>query len=175
MESFQKTAPPDSHVRPINHNPYLFRTGRVPLVIEGVLLIALGVWGLVATATYPVTGAAGAPVLVFHFTTLHSWVLLGTGLLAVISAGSRRTALIFTGLQFSAYMLLFAVGSVALARSAQTPLGFDAGDSVLHLILAVLGATLFMWLAGQDMEGRWWVRDQTSAADDTTAPRHAPR
>lgn len=114
-------------------------------------------------------------MLVFHFTTLHSWVLLGTGLLAVISAGRRRTALIFTGLQFTAYMLLFAVGSVASARSAQTPLGFDAGDSVLHLILAVLGATLFMWLAGQDMEGRWWVRDQTSAADDTTAPRHAPR
>lgn len=45
MESVQKTAPPgrDSHIRPINHNPYLFRTGRVPLVIEGVLLIALGV------------------------------------------------------------------------------------------------------------------------------------
>ena len=34
-------------VRLINRNPYLFHTGRVPLVIEGGLLIVLGVWGLV--------------------------------------------------------------------------------------------------------------------------------
>jgi hypothetical protein len=135
----------------------------VPLVIEGVLLVTFGGWGLVVNATYPVTGRAGAPVLVFHFTTLHSWVLVATGLLAVISAQRRRTALIFTGLEFLVYMLLFMVGSAAFARHVRTPLGFDAGDSVLHLILAVLGAALFMWLAGRDLEGPWWIRDRIRA------------
>lgn len=172
MDSGQKNAPGgwDSPVRPVDANPYLFRTGRVPLVIEGVLLIALGVWGLAANSTYPVIGPAGAPVLVFHFTVLHSWVLLATGVLAVISARRRHTALIFTGFQFMGYMLLFAVGSVAFARSARTPMGFDALDSVLHLIVAVVGAAVFLWLAGQIMEGPWWVRDRSQAKRSDPPP-----
>lgn len=89
-----------SHVRPTNHNPYLFHTGRVPPVIEAALLIVRA-GGLVATAMYPITGPVETPV--------------------------RRRG------------------------------------SGLRLILAVLGATLFMWLAGHDVEGRWWVRDQTRA------------
>ncbi|MGH3671434.1 MAG: DUF4383 domain-containing protein [Pseudonocardiaceae bacterium] len=143
-------------------------------MIEGVLLIGLGVWGLVADATYPDTGPAGAPVLVFHFTTLHSGVLLVTGLLAVISARHRRTALIFTGFQFGAYTLLFAVGSVAFARSVPTTLGFDPGDSVLHLIVAAVGAALYLWLAAQILQGQWWIRDQTRPGrDDMLPPRTA--
>jgi hypothetical protein len=172
MDSGQKNAPGGrgSPVRPVDVNPYLLRTGRVPLVIEGVLLVALGMWGLATNSTYPVVGPAGAPVLVFHFTVLHSWVLLVTGVLAVISARRRRTALIFTGFQFMGYMLLFAVGSVAYARAARTPMGFDPGDSFLHLVIAVTGAALFMWLAGQIMEGQWWVRDRTGAGRDDPAP-----
>jgi hypothetical protein len=160
MSSVQRSTPAgqDSHVRPIKNNPYLFRTGRVPLVVQGVLLVALGGWGLIVNATNPATERAGAPVLMFHITTLHGWVLLATGLLAVISAQRRRIALIFTGLEFLVYTLLFMVGSVDSARHMQTPLGFDAGDSILHLIVAVLGAALFMWLAGQGLEGRWWIR-----------------
>jgi hypothetical protein len=160
----------DSPVRPVDANPYLFRTGRVPLAIEGVLLIALGVWGLAANSTYPVIGPAGAPVLVFHFTVLHSWVLLTTGVLAVISARRRRIALIFTGFQFMGYMLLFAIGSVAFARSARTPMSFDALDSVLHLIVAAVGAAVFLWLAGQIMEGPWWVRDRSQAERSDPPP-----
>ena len=175
MDSEQDTPEgQDLQVRPINVNPYLFRTGRVPLLIEGALLIALGVWGLVANSTYPGSGPAGAPALVFHFTVLHSWLLLVTGLLSVTSAHRRRTALIFTGFQFLAYVLLFAAGSVAYARSAQTPLGFDARDSVLHLIVAVAGAAVYLWLAGQILEGRWWVRDRTRAdRGDPDRPRSA--
>lgn len=173
MDSGQKNAPGsrDWPVRPVDANPYLFRTGRVPLVIEGVLLVALGVWGLAADSTYPVIGPAGAPVLVFHFTVLHSWVLLATGVLAVISACRRRIALIFTGFQFLAYMLLFAVGSVAYARAARTPMGFDPSDSFLHLVIAVVGAALFLWMAGQIMEGQWWVRDRTGTGRDDPASR----
>lgn len=175
MDSGQKNAPGgrDWPVRRVDANPYLFRTGRVPLVIEGVLLVALGVCGLAADSTYPVNGPAGAPVLVFHFTVLHSWVLLATGVLAVISARRRRIALIFTGFQFMGYMLLFAVGSVAYARAARTLMGFDPSDSFLHLVIAVVGAALFLWMAGQIMEGPWWVRDRSQAERSDPAPPRA--
>lgn len=106
-------------------------------------------------------GCSGADI---HLTTLHSTILLATGLLAAISAVRRTTALIFTCVQFFGYLLLFTAGAVTYARAAPTPLGLDPGDAVLHLILTTLAAALFLWLAGQGLEDRWWIYGRVTLA-----------
>ncbi|MGH3783599.1 MAG: DUF4383 domain-containing protein [Pseudonocardiaceae bacterium] len=147
-----------SALRPVSRSPWYFRTGRVVLLAEGAALAVLGVWGLIAAAAYPAAGPAGAPVLVLALTPAHSGVLLGFGVLAVASAWWRRSALIVTGVEAVAFLLLFAIGTVASARSAPGPLGFDPGDSVLHLIFMALNLALLMWLGAETLEGPRWIR-----------------
>jgi hypothetical protein len=64
------------------------------LITEGVLLIAMGAGGLLGNATTTPPPPQGASVPLFHLTTLHSTILLVTGLLASLSAARRTTALI---------------------------------------------------------------------------------
>jgi hypothetical protein len=175
MNSIQRSTPgEDSSVRPISPDPYRFRTGRWVLITEAVLLIALGAGGLLANATNTTPPPQGAPVLVFHFTTLHSAILLATGLLASLSAARRTTALISTCAQFFGYLLMFTAGSVGYARAVPTPLGLDPGDAMLHLALTALAAGLFMWLAGHGIEGRWWIYDRSSTRPQPGNTETAP-
>lgn len=164
MSTVQRSIPSGgSGVSPVDPDPYRFRTGRVVLIVEGVALAVLGGWGLLATATTASNattagpGPAGAPVLL-HLTVADSALLLATGLLALLAARRRSTALILTGAQFVGYLLLFTAGSVAYARAVSTPLGLDVADLAGYLVLTALGAALFMWFSGQGLEGRWWAR-----------------
>lgn len=148
----------DSALKPVSRSPSHFRTGRVVLLIEGAVLAILGVWGSIAASVQPNPGPAGASVLVLALTPAHSGVLLGFGVLAGLSAWWRRSALIVTGVGAVGFLLLFAVGTVASARSAPGPLGFDPGDSVLHVVFMALNLALLMWLAAETLEGPRWVR-----------------
>lgn len=71
-----------------------------------------------------------------------------------------------------AFFLLFAIGTVASARSAPGPLGFDPADSVLHVIFMALNLAVLMWLGAETLEGPRWVR--RSPAPDWTDPEDAP-
>ncbi len=148
----------ESALEPVSRSPSHFRTGRVVLLIEGAVLAILGVWGLIAASVQPTADPAGASVLVLALTPAHSGILLGFGVLAVLSAWWRRSALIITGTLTVAFFLLFAIGTVASARSAPGPLGFDPADSVLHVIFMALNLALLMWLAAETLEGPRWVR-----------------
>lgn len=154
-----------SELRPVSLNPSHFRTGRVVLLAEGALLAALGLWGFIASAAHPTAGRAGAPVLVLELTPAYSGVLVGLGVLAVLSAWRRRSALIITGVETVAFVLLFVIGTVASARSAPGPLGFDPADSVLHLIFMALNLALLMWLAADSLEGPRWIRRRPPRTD----------
>jgi hypothetical protein len=145
-------------IRPVSPNPYRFRTGHWVIVVESVVLMLLGAGGLVANLRVPGSNPAGAPLWVLHVTELHAVVLLATGLLGLACAWRRRTALVFVGGQAIGYTLLFVIGVTAAARHVPTAMGFDYPSAVLHGALAVLGLALGMWLAGQALEGRWWVR-----------------
>ncbi|HEX4100124.1 MAG: DUF4383 domain-containing protein [Pseudonocardiaceae bacterium] len=148
----------ESALIPVSRSPWYFRTGRVVLLAEGAVLTALGVWGLIAEVVYPDAGPAGAPVLVLALTTMHSGVLLGFGVLAALAARWRRSALMVTGAGAVGFMLLFLFGTVASAKSDPGPLGFDPGDSVLHLIFMALNLALLMWLGAETLEGPRWIR-----------------
>lgn len=182
MSTVQRSIPSGgSGVSPVDPDPYRFRTGRVVLIVEGVALAVLGGWGLLANATTATTagpGPAGAPVLLLHLTVADSALLLATGLLALLAARRRSTALILTGAQFVGYLLLFTAGSVAYARAVSTPLGLDVADLAGYLVLTALGAALFMWFSGQGLEGRWWARAGATAraagAGHSATPGPAP-
>lgn len=111
---------PDSELMPVSRSPWHFRTGQVVLLLaESAALVALGVVGLIAATAHPSVARAGAPVLGLALTPAPSGVLLGFGVLAMLSAWQRRAALIVTGFETVAFFLLFAIGTVASARSTQ--------------------------------------------------------
>ena len=147
----------------ISPNPYRFRTGRMVLVLEGLVLLGLGTWGL-AAASHGDVPSAGAPVGPLQLTAAHAGLLLGTGVLALGCSARRRPALAFLTVQSVGYLALFLIGLVDAARPIPTALGFDYTDAILHGGLMVIGLGLGMWMAGEGLEGRWWMRR-----------RHAPR
>ncbi len=159
MSSPVQGPPPggNASIKPVSPNPYRLRTGRIVLIGEGVLLVVLGVWGLLANLSDPGPDPTGAPVAVLHLTMLHAVVLLATGVGALACAWRRRAALAFIVVQGVGYLLLFTIGLGAAGREKPTALGFDYADAVLHGALMIIALGLGMWLAGQTLEGRWWV------------------
>lgn len=148
----------DDGVRPVDPDPYRFRTGRWALVAESGVLALIGAAGLAVNLSGQASGPDGAAVAFLHLTWLHALVLLVTGLLGLASALRRRLAMIFAGVQAVSYLLLFAIGVTLAARGVPTAMGFDYADAVLHGAVAVAGLALSMWLAGRALEGWWWVR-----------------
>ncbi len=148
----------DGSIRPVSPNGYRFATGRIVLLVEGVVLIVLGVAQLLTGAAGPAGLPLGAPTWLPQLTATHSIVLLLTGVAALGCAWRRRAALVLSGVQAVAYLLVFAVGVTLAARHVPTSMGFDDADAVLDGAIAVLGLAVFMWIAGEALEGRWWVR-----------------
>jgi hypothetical protein len=154
----------------VSPNTYRFRTGRVVLVLEGLLLLGLGSCGL-APATHGDVPAAGAPVGPLQLTAAHAGLLLGTGVLALGCSVRRRPALAFVTVQSVGYLVLFLIGLVDAARPLPTALGFDYTDAILHGALMVIGLGLGMWMAGEGLEGRWWVRRRHTPRTDDASGR----
>ncbi len=136
----------------INPDPGRFRQARYLLLIEGVLLVALGLWAVIAAAGYHGTEPDGAAVLVFRFTMVHALVILGTGVLALAGAINRRLGMAFSSLEAAGYLLVFIIS--AGNRNSFS----DAADSVLHGALAAIGLVLVMWIAARGLNGSTWAR-----------------
>jgi hypothetical protein len=158
-------APDGPDIVAVSPNPYRFRTGRVVIVLEGLLLLGLGIWGLAAASGGPAP-PAGAPVGLLQLTPAHAGLLLGTGVLALVCCARRRSALAFVTVQSVGYLALFLIGLVDAARPIPTALGFDYTDAILHGALMVVGLGLGMWMAGEGLEGRWWVRRRHAPCTD---------
>lgn len=154
----------------VSPNPYRFRTGRVVLVLEGLLLLGLGISGL-AAASHAAVPPAGAGVGPLHLTAAHAGLLLGTGVLALGCSVRRRSALALLTVQSVGYLVLFLIGLVDAARPLPTALGFDYSDAILHGALMVIGLGLGMWIAGEGLEGRWWIRRRPAPRTDDASGR----
>ena len=159
----------DAPLRPVSLNPAHYRSGRWFLLAEGLVLLILGGYGLIAAAMHPVAGPTGVPVLgVLHLAPAHSGVLLGYGILAVLATIRRRPTVIITGVGTVGFLLLFTIGTAAAARVRPGPLGFDLGDSVLHGVLLAANLALLMWLLPDALEGPAWVRRRRAQRRDRT-------
>jgi hypothetical protein len=87
-----------SGLRIVRADPGHFRNGRWFLLVEGVLVSAFGIAGLVSAALHPHAGPTGAPVLGLTTTLWHSAILLALGVVAIAAVGNRRAAVIVTAL-----------------------------------------------------------------------------
>ena len=149
-----------SGLRRVPMDPRRFHSGRWFLLVEGVLVSAFGIAGLVSATLNPHAGPTGAPVLGLASTPAHSAILLAFGVVAIAAVGNRRAAVIVTALSAVAYTMLLFFSSVATARSMPTPLGFHAADVLLHGVLAVVNLGLLMWLIPDELGDEAWAPRQ---------------
>jgi hypothetical protein len=146
------TAAPDSELVPVDPDPGHLATVRVALVVEAVLLIALGGWGLGAALTERAVDRSGAAVLVFHFTWQHAVLLWVIALIALLGTLGHSWAMRCTTVQAVGCGILFIVGAGHLSWFS------NPADDVLHGVLALVGLTLLMWTAARALTDRPWVR-----------------
>lgn len=137
-------------------DPGRFHSGRWFLLVEGVLVSAFGIAGLISAALHPHAGPTGAPVLGLATTAAHSAILLAFGVAAIAAIGFRRAAVTVTAVSAIAYLMLLFVSSVATARAKPTLFGFHAADIVLHGMLAIVNLALLMWLIPDELGDEAW-------------------
>ncbi|WP_196773405.1 DUF4383 domain-containing protein [Mycobacterium colombiense] len=145
-----------SGLRRIPMDPGRFHSGRWFLLVEGVLVSAFGIAGLISAALHPHAGPTGAPVLGLATTAAHSAILLAFGVAAIAAIGFRRAAVTVTAVSAIAYLMLLFVSSVATARAKPTLFGFHAADIVLHGVLGIVNLALLMWLIPDELGDEAW-------------------
>jgi hypothetical protein len=171
-----------SGLRRVPMDPGRFHSGRWFLLIEGALVSAFGVAGLVSAALHPHAGPTGAPVLGLTATALYSGMLLAFGVAAMACSRNRRAAIAATALSAVAYTILLFISSVATARDRPTPLGFHAAEVLLHGVLAVVNLALLMWLIPDELGDEVWAprrrrgrdRRRPSTPEASTEPAAVP-
>lgn len=137
-------------------DPGRFHSGRWFLLVEGVLVSAFGIAGLISAALHPHAGPTGAPVLGLATTAAHSAILLAFGVAAIAAIGFRRAAVTVTAVSAIAYLMLLFVSSVATARAKPTLFGFHAADIVLHGVLGIVNLALLMWMIPDELGDEAW-------------------
>lgn len=149
---------PDGLIR-IDPGPEHFHAVRLVLLVEGVVLAILGIWGLVVAWNYHGADPTGEVVIgVLRLTVPHAAVLLGTGVLAFVATAGRRWGVIFGLLQVVAYGLMFIVSAGHHNTFS------NGGDAVLHGIVAAVGLGVLMWSAGHALDGYMWERKPPTTA-----------
>ena len=162
MDNNQPNSPhadtPDGLIR-IDPGPQHFHAVRAVLIVEGIVLAILGIWGLVVAISYHGADPTGQVVLgVLRLTVPHAAVLLGTGVLAFVATAGRRWGVIFGLVQAIAYGLMFFTSAGAHNSFS------NGGDAVLHGIVAAVGLGVLMWSAGRAFDGYFWERKPPTTA-----------
>ena len=141
----------------VSLDPSHWRSGRILLLSQGLLIGILGAtalgWAIVSASAEQ----ARIPLLDFGFSLLQGTVLLGYGTLAGLASAFRPAALWFTGLAAALWFALIIICAVAALHHAPGPLGFDLRDMLLYAVLAACNTGLVMWLNADAIEGPAWV------------------
>lgn len=163
-----------SGLRRVPMDPGRFHSGRWFVLLEGALVSAFGIAGLVSAALHPHAGPTGTPVLGLTATPWYSGMLLAFGVAAMACSWNRRAAITVTALSALAYTLLLFISAVATARDKPTPLGFHAADVLLHGVLAVVNLALLMWLIPDELGDEVWAPRRRRARDRRQPPTPEP-
>ncbi|MFZ0834073.1 MAG: hypothetical protein WAM92_13515 [Mycobacterium sp.] len=140
----------------VSLDPSHWRMGRILMLLQGILIGALGavaVGRAIADSTEP----AEIALLGLRITLLHGSVLLAYGALACLASLSRRAALWFTALAASLGFAMVIVSAAAAYYDAPGPMGFDLRDTLLYAVLAAYNIALMIWLNADAIEGPAWV------------------
>jgi hypothetical protein len=106
--------------------------GRAILVVEGLLLLLLGIGGV----------AAGGAVAGFQVNLPHGIALAVTGCAALVVAATRRLVLPFALLQLVAYGAAYLYGANIQGQHTGDVWQFNQADSWLHLGMAVVALVI---------------------------------
>lgn len=141
----------------VSLNPSHWRSGRLFLLSQGVLILILGAVAVGWVIASPAAESARIPVLGLRFSLLHGIILVGYGTLGCVASRSRRAGLWFTALAATAGFALIIPCAVVASHHAQVPLGFDLRDMLLYAVLAAYNTGLLMWLNADAIEGPAWM------------------
>ncbi len=136
-----------------------WRIGRRFLVAEGVIVGAFGgiglAWAMRGAGTTP---PAGVGFLGLNISVLQTAALLGSGVLAVVAALSRRAGVIVTGLAAMAWLVLAILCTDATVHHAPGAMGFDLRDSLVYAALTAYNFGVYTWLTSDTLERPAWPR-----------------
>jgi hypothetical protein len=110
----------------------------------------LGLWGLIAALGTAPTGVSGAPVLVFHFTWAHAAVLIGAGVLSLVSTRKFRWGFWFSVAQAVGFITLF------ITTMDERTWISDLADNALHAGIGIAGTGLLLWVAARALSAWHW-------------------
>lgn len=160
--------PLTSRLRRVRNDPAHYRSGRWALVGQGVAMVALGGIALMELAIRPGPHRGGVALLGLHVTATQAAVLAFFGLVAVLSALTRRSAAVFAGAAATAAMALTIWAAVAAGHAHPGPMGFDLRDCVLYGVLGAYNLGVLIYLNPDEIEGPAWVPAQRSDGDRGT-------
>ncbi len=160
--------PLTSRLRRVRNDPSHYRLGRRALIGEGVLLALFGGIAIAEMPTQPRLGSAGVMLLGLRVTPMQAGVLAAFGIVAVLSAFTRRSAVWFSGVAATASMALTIWAAVAAAHGHPGPMGFDARDCVLYGVLGAYNLGLLIYLNPDEIEGPAWVPAERHERDRGT-------
>ncbi|PEG38550.1 hypothetical protein CQY20_12650 [Mycolicibacterium agri] len=128
----------------VSENPVRYRSGRW-------LLVALGVGYVVAGAllVWRQSGFVLWPRL------SHGSMVLLYGMVAILAASRRPTAVLFTAVSAAATMMLVIISSVAVLHGTSL-LGLGTGEILFFGVLGAVNLALLMWLCPDAVQGTVW-------------------
>jgi hypothetical protein len=113
---------------------------RLFALLFGLVLVVVGILGFVPQ----VVSEGGLLLGLFGINALHNVVHILTGLLGLVLGYYAGGASLFNKVGGVLYLLVFVVGTVALALGSELYLNLNWADNLLHLALAlVVGAVGF--------------------------------
>lgn len=115
------------------------------VAVQGVLLVALGLGGVVINGRSPVTATPEIYVLGFQLNTLHSAVLLISGLAAVATLVWRSLLMKYLVTQGIVYLMLFVYGTAVSAGSPRESFfNLNSADNFLHAGLSTFAFVILL-------------------------------
>ncbi|WP_133148042.1 hypothetical protein [Mycobacterium lehmannii] len=147
---------PRTQLVEVSLNRSRYRSGRWLLVAEGLACVALGGAAAIGHLDRESRSETGISAFGLHISPVESVVLAVFGVLAVVAALRRGTAVALSAIGVVGGMTMVIVTSVAAVHHADGPMGFEFGDILLSGLLGAFNLALLMWLCSDAVEGKVW-------------------
>ncbi|BBY21546.1 divalent metal cation transporter [Mycobacterium stomatepiae] len=150
------------NLRRVSVNPPRWRRGRWLLVTEAVVVTMIGLAGLLGVVFGAPTGA-GFSLVGIPLTATLSWVMVGHGAAAALSATHRRLALLFCAVTATVTLGFVIVAAVAGVHQSPGPMGFTPATILWWAVLFCYNFALGFWLIPDRIEGPAWIPRRRTA------------
>nr|WP_090281177.1 hypothetical protein [Mycolicibacterium komanii]CRL77315.1 hypothetical protein CPGR_04771 [Mycolicibacterium komanii] len=162
---------PRTQLVEVSLNRSRYRSGRWLIVAEGLACAAVGSAAAIGHLAHESRSETGISVFGLHISPVESLVLAVFGVLAVVAALRRGTAVALSAIGVVGGMTMVVVTSVAAVHHADGPMGFEFGDILLSGLLGAYNLAVLMWLCSDAVEGKVWRYRRRPATTGSTRGR----